>query len=81
MRFLADMGVSPRTVDFLRDLQHDATHLHEEGLDRLPDSDVLTKARREGRALLTHDLGFGELVAISEARLSHSACAVCGRTT
>ena len=69
MRFLADMGISPRTVEFLRDLGHDATHLHDEGLDRLSDSDVLTKARRETRVLLTHDLDFGELVAISEARL------------
>ena len=69
MRFLADMGTSPRTVDFLQDLGCDATHLHEEGLDRLSDSDVLTKARRERRAQLTHDLDFGELVAISEARL------------
>jgi predicted nuclease of predicted toxin-antitoxin system len=69
MRFLADMGISPRTVDFLQDLGYNATHLHEEGLDRLSDSAVLTKARRERRVLPTHDLDFGELVAISEARL------------
>jgi len=69
MRFLADMGISPRTVDFLRDLGHDAMHLHEEWLDCLSDSDILIKARREGRVLLTHDLDFGELIAISAARL------------
>ena len=69
MRFLADMGISPRTVDYLQDLGYDATHLHEEGLDRLSDSDVITKARRERRVLLTHDLDFGELIALSEARL------------
>jgi predicted nuclease of predicted toxin-antitoxin system len=69
MRFLADMGISPRCVDFLRELGHDAIHLHEEELDRLPDSEVLAKALRETRILLTHDLDFGELVAISRSRL------------
>jgi predicted nuclease of predicted toxin-antitoxin system len=69
MKFLADMGISPRTVDFLQDMGHDATHLHEEGLDRLSDSNILAKARREMCVLLTHDLDFGELVAISKARL------------
>ncbi len=29
MRFLADMGISPKTVAFLRELGHDATHLHD----------------------------------------------------
>jgi len=69
MRFLADMGISPRSVSFLRSVGYDATHLHEEGLDRLPDSEILAKARREKYVLLTHDLDFGELIAVSEARL------------
>ncbi len=69
MKFLADMGISPKTVAFLRSLGHDAIHLHEEGLDRLPDPAILTKARLEGRVLLTHDLGFGELVAAAGEHL------------
>ncbi len=67
MRFLADMGISPKTVGYLQSLGHDAVHLHAEGLDRLPDSDILMKARDERRVLLTHDLDFGELIAASEA--------------
>ena len=63
MRFLADMGVSPKTVAFLRDLGHDAVHLHALGLDRLPDSAILELARTENRILLTHDLDFAELIA------------------
>jgi predicted nuclease of predicted toxin-antitoxin system len=43
MRFLADMGISPRTVVFLQGLGHDATHLHDEGLDRLQDPAILAK--------------------------------------
>lgn len=69
MKFLADMGISPKTVALLRGLGHDATHLQEQGLEWLPDSTILTKARQEERILLTHDLGFGELAAASGARL------------
>ena len=70
MKFLADMGISPKTVTFLRGMKHDAVHLHDQGLDRLPDSVILEKARDEGRILLTHDLDFGELMAASRAALS-----------
>ena len=69
MKFLADMGVSPQTVAFLQTLGHDAVHLADQSLDRSPDHDILEKARREGRILLTHDLGFGELVAAKGAAL------------
>lgn len=69
MKFLADMGISPKTVSFLRRLGHDATHLHEQRLDRMADPDIMEKARSEGRILLTHDLDFSELVAASGAIL------------
>jgi predicted nuclease of predicted toxin-antitoxin system len=65
MKFLANMGISPDTVKFLRGLGYEVAHLHEEGLDRLPDTDILRKARREGCVLLTSDLDFGELLAHS----------------
>jgi predicted nuclease of predicted toxin-antitoxin system len=63
VKFLADMGISPQTVAFLQTLGHDAVHFSAQGLERLPDHDILEKAHREGRILLTHDLGFGGLVA------------------
>ena len=69
MKFLADMGISPKTVALLLALGHDATHLQDQGLERLPDPAIMTKALEEERILLTHDLGFGELVAASGARL------------
>lgn len=53
MRFLGNMGISPRTIEYLRACNHDASHLHEEGLDTLPDSVILEKARAEGAILLT----------------------------
>ena len=70
MKFLADMGISPKSVAFLQALGHDAVHLSDQGLERLPDPEIVEKARREGRILLVHDLGFGELVAAGGATLS-----------
>ncbi len=69
MKFLADMGISPITVNFLYNLGYDAIHLHTLGLDQLPDSAILEKARFEDRIILTHDLDFGELTAASGASL------------
>lgn len=69
MRFLADMGISPKTVAHLQSLGYDAVHLHDQGLDRTQDLVILQKARNEGRILLTHDLDFGELMAASGAKL------------
>jgi len=57
MRFLADMGISTRTVTWLRSSGHNAVHLTEENLQRSDDEVVLAKARAEGRILLT--MGFG----------------------
>ncbi|HYS75771.1 MAG TPA: DUF5615 family PIN-like protein, partial [Burkholderiales bacterium] len=65
MRFLADAGVAGRVVNWLRERGHDAVHLREQGLERLPDSEVFAKASAEKRVLLTFDLDFGELVALS----------------
>ncbi|MDR9898377.1 DUF5615 family PIN-like protein [Aetokthonos hydrillicola Thurmond2011] len=49
MKFLADMGISPRTVNWLKSASYDAVHLVDEGLERLPDDEILEKARLEGR--------------------------------
>ncbi len=65
MRFLADMGVSQRVVRWLREAGHDATHLRDEGLHRLLDGDIFTKAAQEQRIILTWDLDFAEILALS----------------
>jgi predicted nuclease of predicted toxin-antitoxin system len=65
MRFLADMGVSQRVVEWLRSSGHDAIHLRDEGLQKLPDGEIFQKAIRELRIVLTFDLDFGEIVAAS----------------
>jgi len=69
MKFLADMCVSMYTVKWLRQNGHDIIHLREEGLQRLPDDEILVKARKESRILLTMDLDFGYLLAVTGERL------------
>lgn len=65
MKFLGDMGISVATVVFLRNQGYDAVHLREQGLQRMPDPDILLKARDEARVVLAHDLDFGDLLAAS----------------
>jgi predicted nuclease of predicted toxin-antitoxin system len=65
MRFLADMGVAKRVVNWLLEEGHDAVHLRDEKLHRLPDGDIFAKASAEKRIILTFDLDFGEIVAMS----------------
>jgi predicted nuclease of predicted toxin-antitoxin system len=68
MRFLADMGVSRRVVEWLRQQGHDVIYLREEGLRRLPNGEIFLKAIAEERIVLTFDLDFGEIVALCQAR-------------
>lgn len=61
MLFLADMGVSMRVVDWLRQQSHDVVHLRDRQLQRLPNGDIFQLAAQEHRIVLTFDLDFGEI--------------------
>lgn len=65
MRFLADMGVSMRVVDWLRREGHEAFHLRERGLTRAPDAGTFRIAADEQRVVLTFDLDFSEIASFS----------------
>ncbi len=68
MRFLADMGVSTGVMEWLRNKGHDAKHLRDEGLHRMPNGEIFTKAVQENRIIMTFDLDFGEIVALSKGK-------------
>jgi predicted nuclease of predicted toxin-antitoxin system len=68
MRFLADMGVDIRVVQWLRQNGHDAKHLRDEGLHRIPNGEIFVKAISENRVIVTFDLDFGEIVAFSQGQ-------------
>jgi predicted nuclease of predicted toxin-antitoxin system len=57
------MGVSTSVATWLRDHGHDATHLRDEGLQRLPNGEIFAKAHAEQRVVLTFDLDFAEIAA------------------
>ncbi len=60
------MCVSQKTVSFLRNKGCNAIHLREKNLQRAPDEAILKLARREKRAIITLDLDFGYLMAVSK---------------
>src|SRR5579872_3054081 len=64
MRFLADAGISPRTVDFLIQLGHEAVHVRTLGLQRAPDVELVDRARAHSSVVLTFDLDFGDILAL-----------------
>jgi len=64
MHFLADAGISLKTVEFLKHLGHDATHISSLGMQRAMDQEIIARARLEGRIVLTFDLDFGEILAL-----------------
>lgn len=69
MKFLLDMGMARSTANYLRSQGYDALHLRDQGLQRLSDEDIIHKARAEGRVILTHDLDFGRIIALSQSHL------------
>lgn len=44
---------------------HDAIHLRDEGLQRATDDEIFARAARDARTVLTFDLDFGEIAALS----------------
>jgi predicted nuclease of predicted toxin-antitoxin system len=67
MRFLLDMPVSPSLLQLLRDRGHEGVHANEIGHGRTSDSDLMALARREERVVVTADLHFPRLLALSSA--------------
>jgi predicted nuclease of predicted toxin-antitoxin system len=64
MNLLLDMGVAPRTGDYLRALGHDAVHLRDRGLAKLPDPEIVRLAQAESRVVVTFDLDFSRILAM-----------------
>jgi predicted nuclease of predicted toxin-antitoxin system len=63
------MGLARSTADLLQEGGHDVVHLSSAGLQRLSDSLIVQKSLVENRIILTHDLDFGRIVALSQKQL------------
>jgi len=68
MKALLDMPVSSLLLEVLRAHGHEGVHAHKVGLDRATDLELLDVAQREDRIIITADLDFPRLLALSSAK-------------
>ncbi|MCK6626137.1 MAG: DUF5615 family PIN-like protein [Anaerolineae bacterium] len=67
MKFLLDMPVSLMLFQVLEKFGHEGVHAYQIGKDRAADSELLEIARAENRVVITADLDFPRLLALSSA--------------
>ena len=65
MKFLVDMPLSHKLANFLRNKGYDAFHLSERNLQRASDEQVFNLAIKEQRIIVTADLDFSRIFALS----------------
>ena len=65
MRLLADIHISPRTVQFLNDRGHDVMPMTSVLAATAADDEIVAKAVELQRTVVTQDLDFSEIVALS----------------
>lgn len=69
MKFLIDQGVSPVLAEWLRSESgghQDADHVRERGLSRATDDAIFKIAIAEARIIVTADLDFARIIALSQ---------------
>ncbi|HVW25748.1 MAG TPA: DUF5615 family PIN-like protein [Polyangiaceae bacterium] len=67
MKLFADVNISPRVVEYLRQAGHDAARVTALMDARANDEDVLARAASAGAVLISRDQDFSALVAVSGA--------------
>jgi predicted nuclease of predicted toxin-antitoxin system len=67
MKVLLDMPVSSSLVGLLHAHGHEAIHACDIGMERASDREILDVARRDSRIVITADLDFPRILALSSA--------------
>ena len=67
MKILVDMNISPDLVKVLNNNGFEAIHWSEVGAANAPDREITAWAKNNSYAILTHDLDFGMILAVSQA--------------
>jgi predicted nuclease of predicted toxin-antitoxin system len=68
MRFLVDMPLSPDLATWLVENGHEAVHAAELGLYHASDSTILERARIEERVVVTADLDYPRMLALTQSQ-------------
>ncbi len=58
LRFLADENIFPTTVKLIRSKGYDVLDIKEANLTSITDAEVIQRAKKEGRILLTLDMHY-----------------------
>lgn len=68
MKLLVDMNLSPRWVDTLTHAGIEAAHWSRLGAANAPDAEIMAHARKHDYVVLTHDLDFSAILAVTMAK-------------
>jgi len=68
MKFLVDMNLSPHWVALLRDSGWEAEHWSQVGRADAPESEIMAHAARNGSVVITHDLDFSAILAVTHGK-------------
>lgn len=66
MKLLIDMNLSPRWINVLAEAGFEAVHWTSLGHITAPDSEIMAYAKAGGFVVLTHDLDFGTILAVTQ---------------
>ncbi len=67
MKFLVDMPLSPKTVDFLKNMGYEAVRVSELGMAKSKDKDIFDYAKKNEMIVLSADLDFGTILAFTHS--------------
>ncbi len=68
MKLVFDMNLTPNWVTWLSDRGIDAVHWDSIGEREAPDEEIMTWAASESRIVVTNDLDFGQILALTHAK-------------
>jgi len=66
MKFLVDMPLSPKTVNFLKNMGFDAIRVSDRH-GKAKDKDIFNYAKKSDMVVLTADLDFGTILAFTHS--------------